>query len=312
MTTSGAPLNVPPELLRLQEQYNSLLAAYEAGQLDYDDALASIAALSVIDGSGQLWTFSQEGKLMVGPPGGQPVPGNEVNFISRSAPSPWQSAPVIDHSAGQSPQPFPWQHSETADPDTLMSDVTWTPAQAQVPLPIRNSDKESRPSISGRGLPRVNRPSGRVGTVAVVVFMCILVSLGLALARNVQNQGPEVAASSNPPLSAPSSATTPSAASTSAFEVKISALQARLTSGDGKQFCSSIVAACPSGPAQVIATLLRPMMDGQDVRLVISAGSIGPGELKFVDGSGRVLLSKQVTVVAAGEGLKLAKWPSLP
>jgi hypothetical protein len=85
-----------PDLSRLQERYNEVLDQYEAGNISYDDALATVQAMSVVDGSGFIWIIdSVSGSFLRAVPGEAPVETDPSEFAPARIPSqgsaPWAS-----------------------------------------------------------------------------------------------------------------------------------------------------------------------------------------------------------------------------
>lgn len=85
-----------PELARLQERYNEVLDAHEAGNLSYDDALMSVQAMSVLDGGGFVWMIDPvSGAFLRATPGEQPIEADPSQFLPAQIPAagsaPWAS-----------------------------------------------------------------------------------------------------------------------------------------------------------------------------------------------------------------------------
>jgi hypothetical protein len=122
-----------PELARLQERYNEVLDQHEAGNLSYDDALISVQAMSVIDGSGYAWIVDPEsGGFLRATPGDTPHLADPSQFTPAQIPSkgsaPWASQqdlmrpPAVSGQASGSSEGFTDQPSFAQRSQRLPSD----------------------------------------------------------------------------------------------------------------------------------------------------------------------------------------------
>jgi hypothetical protein len=108
-----------PDLSRLQERYNEVLDEYEAGNISYEDALATVQAMSVVDGSGFIWAIdSISGSFLRAVPGELPVETDPSEFTPARIPTqgsaPWASQQDLlrpphrpQPPANQPPQNYP-------------------------------------------------------------------------------------------------------------------------------------------------------------------------------------------------------------
>lgn len=77
-----------PDLAQLHASYTAVLDDYDEGNLSYDDALASIGAMTVIDGAGFVWAIDTEtGEFTRAQPGDVPQFAQPSAFVPAQVPS---------------------------------------------------------------------------------------------------------------------------------------------------------------------------------------------------------------------------------
>ena len=80
-----APIH--PELAKIEHSYNQLIAGVEANEISFDDAVSTLAGLTVTDGHGLEWGIDTDGKFFRRTPGGQPEVVNPVYFAPPQLPA---------------------------------------------------------------------------------------------------------------------------------------------------------------------------------------------------------------------------------
>jgi hypothetical protein len=114
-----------PALLALEKQYDQLYQAAEDGHIRHEDALASLAGLSVTDDSGAVWGMGADGEFVRAAFLGSPAQhADPALFASRAAPTP---APF----SVPQPQRAPTQTRSAPTPDLF----TQPPVSAGPPQP---------------------------------------------------------------------------------------------------------------------------------------------------------------------------------
>jgi hypothetical protein len=77
-----------PDLAQLHASYTAVLDDYDEGNLSYDDALVSIAAMTVVDGAGFVWAIDTEtGEFTRAQPGDVPQLAQPSAFVPAQVPS---------------------------------------------------------------------------------------------------------------------------------------------------------------------------------------------------------------------------------
>lgn len=203
------------ELMRLQAQFDQLVASVQAGHLAVDDAMASLAGMVAVDGSGAEWRLDAGGQFFRSFPGAQPVPADPKTFVPMGAqtgssglPGTWGSGPDL----AVPPFRVPPAGFDNSDATGL------SPHTPPVPLggPPVGLDPRSSRSLAFEKLPGLLQ--GRARTVLVVSF-CVLVVLVLFAGGGKNGTGNEDPAPS--PTAQPSSSTQPSAAPSATVTIKL-------------------------------------------------------------------------------------------
>lgn len=114
--------NIHPDLHQLHQRYLQLVQAVNDQTMSIDDAVASLEAMRVIDGSGSEWSYTTAGQLVrAEQPGGEQIPSEPWAFVAaqlppRAAENQWQ-APFP--TGGATPQPgYPQQGAWQGQPPT--------------------------------------------------------------------------------------------------------------------------------------------------------------------------------------------------
>ena len=80
---------IHPELDRLQQRYTEIIDEYDAGNLPYEDAVNTIAAMTVVDGGGFVWSINTAtGSFCRAMPGEEPVDADHSAFVAAQLPDP--------------------------------------------------------------------------------------------------------------------------------------------------------------------------------------------------------------------------------
>lgn len=94
----------PDALRMLHDEYDRLLAEFQAGHVDAPTAMSTIAGLSVVDATGAAWGITDRGTFTrASYPGADPVETNPSEFVEDASslpPQPAFPAPVLPGTAG--------------------------------------------------------------------------------------------------------------------------------------------------------------------------------------------------------------------
>lgn len=125
---------LPPELARLQLEYDNVLDRFEANHLTLEQARATLAALSVIDADGAVWGVDDEGRFVRRVnPDAPPEIANPALFAAARTPQ----APGAPSGSWEAARPAP-------DPTPMPS-----PQPAAVPQPSGVSHQAPSPTPAG-------------------------------------------------------------------------------------------------------------------------------------------------------------------
>jgi len=181
---------VHPDLLQLQQHYNHVLDEYEAKNLSYDDAMATLAAMTAVDGAGWIWSIdAQTGSFVKARPGGEAEPAHESTFVpaqldglgqvsssNTHLPKPpggfvdLNQPPVIGRTPPATPPPTAW--APPTPPPTVTKENR--SRRARAPREPRRTGggavppdlTKLREALAGRG-----RTIGLVAAAVIVVFL---------------------------------------------------------------------------------------------------------------------------------------------
>lgn len=181
-----APLH--PELARLEAQYNGLIDQVQAQNLSYNDALVTLASLSIVDGAGAQWGINVDGDFTrMSEPGGAAKPADPAGFVPPQLPQ-RPGAPSA-----------PWNNPDLMQPpaDVAHNDNPMFPMPAQPTAGIPRGralpdDTEGR-SVGRLGELLAKLPGG--GSLAgnkrliIIVVVCVLV-LGFIVTRGGDDGAP--------------------------------------------------------------------------------------------------------------------------
>lgn len=183
--------SLPPELARLAEQREAIVQQYQNGLLDQDAAMASLDALSAIDGSGAVWKLNlgSEGGLFVrGEPGGPLTPCEPVYFAPftrpadpGSGPFPESTLPAFTTQPGSLPAPPSWVPDSPVGLSTGSYSGAFTGGDgAPVPAAKRGRRLPSLPSLPSVRLPGLGALSPRAKQLGIVVVLVLIIGGFLA------------------------------------------------------------------------------------------------------------------------------------
>lgn len=98
--------NIHPDLSQLQARYMQLVQAVDEQTMEINDAMSSLQAMKVIDGSGAEWSYTPAGQLVrAATPGDTPVPAEPWEFVAAQLP-PRQEENQFQAPFPQQPQQF--------------------------------------------------------------------------------------------------------------------------------------------------------------------------------------------------------------
>lgn len=262
-----------PDLSRLQERYNEVLDEYEAGNISYEDALATVQAMSVVDGSGFIWIIdSVSGSFLRAVPGESPVETDPSEFAPARIPAPgsapWASqqdllrpphrpgpAGMDQYPAGpqQYPNPnYPQNYPQGYDQETG--------EELYTPMMNRRSSKPSASSsvidaVKNVKLPPLLERNKKILAIALAMVVLLFAVMFFKKDETVSPTiPPTTAAPVSPPATQPVDTTQPAAtlppeSTTPApspndpvpSNPEISALLADLTSGDRLKVSAAVL-----------------------------------------------------------------------
>lgn len=175
--------SLPPELARLAEQREAIVQQYQNGLLDQNAAMASLDALSAIDGSGAVWKLNlgNDGGLFVrGEPGGPLTPCEPVYFAPFTRPAdpgtgPWPEStlPSFTATPGAIPEPPAWAADSPAGLSTGAYSGAYTDPGAAAPSPTVKS-KRSLPSLPLPSI-RLGSLSPRAKQLGIVAILVVII-----------------------------------------------------------------------------------------------------------------------------------------
>lgn len=210
-----------PDLHRLQQQYNQVLDEHEAGNLSYEDALATVQAMTVIDGGGFVWLIdSASGAFLRATPGEQPYEADPATFIPAQIPAPgsapWASQqdllrpPSMPSSRTPAPQHFDEYAPQGAafDEEEVYSPMMQRRAAGVAPGASR-SPAALLAKVRSVQLPPLLEKNKRLVAVAGIVLALFV---GIVLKGGGEEAVPTIPPATQPPVTAPAdtSATQPS------------------------------------------------------------------------------------------------------
>ena len=276
-----------PELQGLLDRYDALLSAVEAGQMAAADAIATLAALKVVDGQGSQWSLTPEGQFMRGTPGGPSLPADPHAFAPPTLMPPPLGLPGTAGAVVSSP----W-------------DVT-PPAVGMPPLP-RPGDPlfpyEPDPAPAGPSrslLDRLLATKPWRNRTFLVIVACLLAGGLILMARAGSSADPGAGSPAPAPSVVPNSVTSSQAAAspgTAEPSTPAEALAAALAAGDLTSL--SGMSSSKSYPGLVmLAAQVRGSRDlGVTVDVVPGEGQV---KVSFTD-AGQVLARATVLLTRKG------------
>lgn len=296
---------LPPELEALERSYSELYNRVQNGELDPDAAMATLEAMTAVDGAGVIWRVnpSAEGFLCA-QPGGYWEPGRVEQWQPLSHPNPdYGTDPYAGFVPPTDPGPGSmWATSPGAGPAAFPNAEPlpqWVPSPA--PAPRRDPLAPLR-AVAGTVTGLLG--TGRRRNYLIVGIVCALLVGYAALAG-----GP--AGTSPAPTPAPTGAPSPSVALPSAKQAD--AVLATLVSGDRTKIAALLVT--PGDAAEVALRAaqwagfakagLKPVAQAPAV-----VGNTAVQLVEIVDtATNKPVLAMTLTYVIDNGRVRLAAWP---
>ena len=326
-----------PELARLQERYNEVLDQHEAGNLSYEDALISVQAMSVIDGSGYAWIVDPEsGGFLRATPGDAPYPADPSQFTPAQIPTkgsaPWASQQdLMRPPAVQSQVPGGFDNYVEQPQPSFAPRTQRLPSDDEPRKAPRRQDKGApRKQLSIPSLPNIQVPQFvRQNRRMVIVAGVVVAVLALVMFTKPDQGEPSIPASPEtfPPATAPVVSVPPVDATTA----PVPTVAPAASNVPSEELIYKVLAAISSGDRNAMAVNVINQLDAKALALRTAefkgyaATNLGItttpariekskvfSDLKLVDtASGTVLASVKVRWVYSQDGYwKLNNAPS--
>lgn len=264
-----------PELARLEAEYNRLIDAFEAGELTYEAATATLAHLVVVDGTGTQWGMDETGAFIR-----RRSPGDPGEVADPIAFAPAQLPPRA--SAGAPPWANPDLMSPPAGPNLhregppAFDPTAYVPSPVQAAGSIHDARSVARKSPGASPLARLTElvPQRVADLVTknkrmlLIVAGCVAVLFAVSVIRGGDDDPTGGVPSASMPTDGPSASPVPTGDDASAV---ISALTS------GKRDAAAAAVANP-GDANVVArqtALLRGFVETE-----LSVTAQGPAALE--------------------------------
>lgn len=287
-----------PELDRLGQHYQKVVADYNAGSISYQQALEAIASATAIDADGYVWSIDPStGQFVKSKPGASPRPADPTEFALRR---------VED-----APPGFPGGLGGLPD----FGDFDGFDAGQQRRLPTEDdrpgasAEKGLFGAVKARLLAKENRRTMAIFAAAVLVVFAV------SLAR--KDQGEDVVIPETPTTQDGFAATTVVGQDTPLpTGDDISRVLSALASGEPETAASAV-----AKPGDRLATAYNVALFHGFYRtgLVVRSGppaETGDGTvlstLELVDTDGKVLSTVRARWVQSDGTWKLAVWPDFP
>lgn len=174
--------NIHPDLHQLHQRYLQLVQAVNDQTMPIEDAVTSLEAMRVIDGSGAEWSYTTAGQLVRAEgPGAEPVPSEPWAFVAPQLP------PRPDQNQWQAP--FPTQAPQPTEAGTPAGWGSPQGGQPGYPPASGGPQQSGRPlpgsgGTSGKGIPALQpiigilKENGKTIVVAIVVAVLVFVVTG--------------------------------------------------------------------------------------------------------------------------------------
>lgn len=304
-------MNLHPDLARLLDHFDAVMASYEAQQMTDTQAEASIASATTIDALGWVWSIDpHEAVFMRARPGEAPEPADPAAFAVPQIPGPDLNAPTIDqgfYGPGASQESLVVPPTQSIYGDPVVAETKRGPLTAILSrLPFRTRRTRTRgESALGAKLAAHKR-------FLLIGALCLAAIVGISnFAGSNEPAGSTIPTDTTVPV------TTTIPVAGPAADVVVAAL-GELTSGDPVRAQAVVVEALDANQAAIRAAALRGFHAEGTVRLVVGGDAVAADgavtqTLNMVAPDGAVLGTVEVLwVQQSGTGTwQLATWPRI-